>query len=332
MAYGNRRKSLNKDATAPGQDEKSRDKKRRKSVKQRVDAQKKNKREPITIDKAHSLKLRGVEKVIKIKRIRPNPWNPNRMSPHTRDKLAANMRAFGFIDPILVRSGNENGPFPDGGYEIIDGEQRWTVAQEVGLKKVKITDIGNLSDSSAKVLTINFNDMRGKHDRDALANIVGELALHPGGNELIELLPYDAAEIDGLRSLNAAEFEKLEDFPPEEHDRGGSAEEEDDTIASILELDRLKPRRMAKIAASLEGLRDYLTDHPPEGIDMSRPGSLLDALLAGSEAHYDVEAVSDEPEDVRKGRERDNAALKSDDDPPKKKKKKEGLTHHASSE
>lgn len=268
-------------------------------MKARIEKEGKSARKKVVIDTSHRLQVRGVEKTIKIARIRPNKWNPNRMSPFSRDKLRENMRAFGFIDPILVRSGNEHGPFPEGGYEIIDGEQRYTVAKEEKIKKVKITDLGNVSDETAKVLTINFNDLRGKHDRDALANIVGELSKLDGGDTLVELLPYDAAEVDALRTLNAADFEALDSLPPEENDSGGGAsasDDDEDDIAGILEIDRLKPRRAADIAARLEGLRDYLSDNPQADTDMDKPGGLLLALLASAEAHYDIQPVESEPE------------------------------------
>lgn len=253
------------------------------------------------------MKIRGVEKIIKIKRIRANRWNPNRMSPHNMTKLRENIRNFGFIDPILVRSGNENGPFPEGGYEIIDGEQRFTAAQEEGIKKVKITDIGNVSDESAKVLTINFNDLRGKHDRDAVAVIVGELSKLEGGDDLISLLPYDEAEIDALKTLNAADFDALDALPPQEHDDGSGASssgDDEDDLASILELDDIKPRRAADLAARLEGLRAYLSDNPQDAARVDKPGGLLEVLLLATEAHYDIEAVesTEEPSPKKKSK------------------------------
>lgn len=47
--------------------------------------------------------LAGVEKVVPINAIRPNPWNPNVMSEFMFEKERASIREFGFIDPILVR-------------------------------------------------------------------------------------------------------------------------------------------------------------------------------------------------------------------------------------
>jgi hypothetical protein len=272
-------------------------------VKSRISREGSKVRKKAVLDTSHSLTVRGVEKTVRLDRIRPNKWNPNRMSPFSRDKLRENMRAFGFIDPILVRSGNEDGPFPEGGYEIIDGEQRWTVAKEEKIKQVKITDLGNVSDESCKVLTVNFNDLRGKHDRDALAVIVGELAKLDGGDTLLDLLPYDPAEIDSLQTLNAADFDALDSLPPTENMTGSSTPSDEDevTIEDVLELDRIKPRRAADIAARLEGLRDYLADNPQDNTQIDRPGGLLLALLDAAESHYEIEQAEEPEQAARKG-------------------------------
>lgn len=301
MAYGNRKNKL-RDGDAPGQDEQASARKRL-SVKAKIDKANAQRKQKTEIDRSFGLKLRGVEKVIKVSRIHPNKWNPNRMAPFSMDKLRENIRTFGFIDPVLVRSGNEHGPFDHGGYEIIDGEQRFTAAKAEKLKKVKVTDIGHLSDESAKVLTINFNDLRGKHDRDAVAAIVGELSKIGGGDDLIALLPFDEAEINSLQTLNAADFDALDQLPPDEHEptgRGASAsDDEEDDLAAILELSDIKPRVAADLAARLEGLREYLSNNPQSDAKVDKPGGLLLAMLSATEAHYDIE-VKDAPEPTKK--------------------------------
>lgn len=302
MAYAHR-KNKTREGNDPGQDEIA-TKKKRASIASRI-SKANAPRKKVTLDKSFGLQVRGEEKIVRISRVRPNKWNPNRMSPFSMTKLRENIRTVGFIDPILVRSGNESGPFPDGDYEIIDGEQRYTAAAAENLNKVKVTDLGNVSDESAKVLTITFNDLRGKHDRDALAVIVGELSKLDNGDDFIGLLPYDEAEIDSLKTLGASDFDDLAEMPPEENDRpsGRSPSDEEDDLASILELDSIKPRRAASIAARLEALREYLADNPQHKEDSDRPGGLLELMLHATEAHYDIEAVpSDESEPSPKKR------------------------------
>lgn len=303
MAYGNRKNKL-REGDAPGQDEQSAARKRL-SVKAKIAKATAKSKQKTEIDRTHGLTLRGEEKTIKVSRIHPNPWNPNRMAPFAMDKLRENIRTFGFIDPVLVRSGNEQGPFKHGGYEIIDGEQRFTAAKAEGLKKVKVTDIGLLSDESAKVLTINFNDLRGKHDRDAVAAIVGELSKIDGGEELLGLLPFDDAELNSLQTLNAADFDALDQLPPDEHEptggKGADDEDEDD-LASILELDQIKPRAAAELAARLEGLREYLSNNPQTDAKVDKPGGMILAMLSATEAHYDIVAQPSDPEPVKKSK------------------------------
>ena len=59
----------------------------------------------------------------------PNPWNPNRMTPEMRKTLRLNLQREGFVNPLTVREvGNR--------FQIINGEHRWRIAQELGYQTV----------------------------------------------------------------------------------------------------------------------------------------------------------------------------------------------------
>ena len=134
--------------------------------------------------------LVGVVSIVATESLRPNPWNYNRQSKFIYAKLKESILTFGFVDPVIVRSGNESGPFAEGGYEIIGGEHRWRCAGELGMTAVKINDLGNLSDLDARRLTITLNETKGSPDEDALSALV-RMIHTTGGEDALQVLPYD---------------------------------------------------------------------------------------------------------------------------------------------
>lgn len=73
-------------------------------------------------------KTTGTDRIIGIERIRPSSVNYNRQTEFIYDKLMSSIRTFGFVDPVIVRGGNQDGMFEDGNWEIIGGEHRWRAA------------------------------------------------------------------------------------------------------------------------------------------------------------------------------------------------------------
>ena len=65
--------------------------------------------------------------IIPTDRLHPNDWNPNRMGDEESAELVAEVRHLGRLPkPLTVRQDGD-------GYQIIDGEQSWKAAKEVGL-------------------------------------------------------------------------------------------------------------------------------------------------------------------------------------------------------
>ena len=88
--------------------------------------------------------------------IKPNPWNINLLTEEEFNRLKELMRASGpeRTPPIVVRE-------RDGYYEIIDGEQRWRAARDLGWREVPIMVI-DASDLEAKKYTLSFNYLKGR--------------------------------------------------------------------------------------------------------------------------------------------------------------------------
>jgi len=151
-------------------------------------------------------------KWLKTNELKPNPWNPNRMNPEMIGKLSAEIKKSGMILPIVVRpterrveSGqecpppNQECPRPLE-YQIIDGEHRWMIAKQLGIKSVPCI-IVLLSESEARVKTIQLNRLRGEDDPELLARLLRDLEIELGAMELGARLPFDPVEIEQTLEL-----------------------------------------------------------------------------------------------------------------------------------
>ena len=104
--------------------------------------------------------------------------NPNHMTDRQRKALAENLKRYGFIIPIVV---NQDGL-------IADGQQRWEVAQSLGMKQVPIVRLP-VSDVDRRILRQVLNKLRGEHLLDLDAK------------EFLKII--DAGERDSLQKLSA---------------------------------------------------------------------------------------------------------------------------------
>lgn len=110
--------------------------------------------------------------------VRANDYNPNVVAPPEMRLLQLSIMSDGFTQPLVVWPGD------GGGYEVVDGFHRNRVGKEVGAVKKRIK--GRLpvavinSDRTAKedriAATIRHNRARGKHQVDAMSDIVLDLA------------------------------------------------------------------------------------------------------------------------------------------------------------
>jgi ParB/RepB/Spo0J family partition protein len=132
--------------------------------------------------------------------IAPNPWNPNRLAPDKRRKLRDEIQRRGFTAPILVRPHN-------GRFEIVDGEHRFRIARELGLKRLPCVALA-LSDTEARLKTLQMNGFRGENEPDRLAALLSELGRELEPEALARLLPWSAFELEELISL--ADQEKVD--------------------------------------------------------------------------------------------------------------------------
>jgi len=110
--------------------------------------------------------MRKVE-MLPVESVRPNSWNVNILRRREFASLKEEMKALGpeRAQPIVVRR------IGDGAWEIVDGEQRWKIAKQLGWKRIPAIEV-EVDRKEAKLLCFDFNDLRGVIDFVKLSEIL----------------------------------------------------------------------------------------------------------------------------------------------------------------
>lgn len=144
----------------------------------------------------------GEVQTIALTAVRPNGWNPNRMSPHVYESLKHALSTEGWLSSqsLLIWHSDDNGVEKN---LIIDGEHRWTVAKELGFKAGPMVFLKGLSEAKAKALTVAMNNRRGQFDDAMLSDLVKSLdgaldnlslELAISDEDLMKMLPVDVID------------------------------------------------------------------------------------------------------------------------------------------
>ena len=134
-------------------------------------------------------------------RVKPNDYNPNKVSKQNLELLKQSILTNGWTLPIVVR--------PD--FTIIDGFHRWTVAGEEPLKsmlegKVPVVIVEHKDKAGNIYGTVTHNWARGTHLLEPMKAIVRELM---GEGKSVE-------EIGKQLGMRPEEIFRLSDFSKED--------------------------------------------------------------------------------------------------------------------
>ena len=132
-------------------------------------------------------------RLLPIAKLRPNPWNPNRIPAELLGKLRAAIAERGMLGTLLVRPREDH-------FEVVDGEHRLRIARELGLTEVPCLVVP-LSDTEAKIKTLQLNGLRGENDPELLARLLLDLSLDFDMEKLAKELPYDRLDIESSLEL-----------------------------------------------------------------------------------------------------------------------------------
>ena len=108
---------------------------------------------------------------VPIETVTANDYNPNAVAPPEMKLLEISIINDGFTQPIVVWE-------VEAGFEVIDGFHRHLVGKKIGMTHLPIVVINSArSERSDRIAsTIRHNRARGKHQIDAMSDIVQELA------------------------------------------------------------------------------------------------------------------------------------------------------------
>ena len=139
-----------------------------------------------------------MEKVIElpVEKLKPNPWNVNFLTEDARSRLRSEMAKYRLraVEPLTVRE-------KDGYFEIVDGEQRWRIAKELGWKTIPVI-IKEFTDEEVRELCLSYNVLRGHADWFKLAEIMAEEAARGANLSAIYEGVLTQQEIRIILSLN----------------------------------------------------------------------------------------------------------------------------------
>ena len=168
------------------------------------------------------------------KNLQPNTWNPNQIPPHTYDKLKANIRRLWeqeeVIPPVIARPSSTEGVF-----EIIDGEHRWRIFQELNLTEIPVIVLDSLDEAEVKLLTINLNYMKGQPEYERYTELLKSIQQEKSWNlqQLASRIQESRAELEAI--ISKKRIEDAHDLPeePEEVLSATSAPPELDMVLNL---------------------------------------------------------------------------------------------------
>src|SRR5437899_7159546 len=126
--------------------------------------------------------------------LRPDPFNPRRISDHEMEALTRSIQEFGLVDPIIARREDST---------VIGGHQRLLAARRLGLKTAPVIFV-DVSTEQARLLNLALNKIAGSWDQELLARLMVDLSASP--NVDLSLSGFGEDEIAKLlKSLDARE-------------------------------------------------------------------------------------------------------------------------------
>lgn len=139
--------------------------------------------------------------------LRPNPFNPNRVSAENEKKIRASIERNGLFRPIIVRE-----VAGVAGYEIIGGEHRWEQAGALGHTHVPVANLGQITDVKAKEIGLLDNARYGADDTLSLSEILKEIG---DITEIQSFLPYGETDLSAIFSASSINLDDL-DIPQDD--------------------------------------------------------------------------------------------------------------------
>lgn len=153
-------------------------------------------------------------RTMKLSDIKPSDYNPRKtLKPEDPQykKLAASLKEFGYVEPIIWNQQTGS---------LVGGHQRLNILLDSGEKKAEVVVV-NLSLHDEKILNVLLNRAKGRWDNEKLAELLSEL------NEAgaVELTGFDEWELQGLLDDYNKQLGDILDYSPDAGEDGEDPEE-----------------------------------------------------------------------------------------------------------
>lgn len=135
-------------------------------------------------------------------KLKPNPWNTNKVTPENMAKLEKSIRDLGFVSAVVVRE------LPDGTLQILGGQHRVETAVAMGLKEVPCLNLGSVPDAKAKKIGLVDNARYGVDESIGLAKLLEDIGL--SSTELAEFLPFTQQDFESITAAVNFNLDDLE--------------------------------------------------------------------------------------------------------------------------
>ncbi len=142
-------------------------------------------------------------------------WNYKTENSALSAKLAENIKRNGQLENLVVRE------LPTGCFEIINGNHRYDVIQELGFAETMCYNLGAIGTAAAQRIAIELNETRFEADALKLAERLKEISEEFSLAELATTMPYSEEDLHRARQLLEFDFEQYRQQLAEH--RGGLA-------------------------------------------------------------------------------------------------------------
>ena len=132
-------------------------------------------------------------------RLKQAAWNPNAMDAQGLARLQESIRRYGWVVPLVVRL------LENGDCEVLSGNQRLTIAQNLGLESVSSVVV-DLDDAHARLLAQALNHLHGEDDLGLRAELLRTVLEHLPQEDVLAVLPESAESLTELAALGQQEM------------------------------------------------------------------------------------------------------------------------------
>jgi ParB family transcriptional regulator, chromosome partitioning protein len=131
---------------------------------------------------------------IDIKELKPAAWNPNQMDEDMANRLKESITRYGLVEPLVVRR-------KDNSYEVLSGNQRLKVLQEMDFKQVPCLVV-ELNDPGAMLLAQALNGLKGEDDFALKGALLKQILSSVSEDEVLSLLPETTESLKSISMIN----------------------------------------------------------------------------------------------------------------------------------